>query len=156
MTVRYAEDLRVGETTPLGSFLLTRPELIAFAERWDPQDFHIDPVAAAAGRFGDVIASGVQTLAIFQRLSVLAAEADWAVIAGTRLLDVRFPRPVRPHSTLSGGVRVDSVEFDRERGRALVVKGGWLHDDDGRVLEIRSEALVRCRPEPGTPSLTRE
>ena len=93
-------------SSPLGSFTLTRAELIAFAERWDPQDFHIDPVAAAAGRFGDVLASGVQTLAIFRRLSVLAAESDWA---------------------------------------------GWLHDDDGRVFEIRSEALVRCRTEPETP-----
>jgi acyl dehydratase len=120
-------------------------------ERWDPQDFHVDEAAAAAGRFGDLIASGVQTLAIFQRLSVLAAEADWAVIAGTRLLDVRFPRPVRSGSTLTGGVRVDSVEFDPQRRRALIVKAGWLHNDDGRVLEIRSEALVRCRPEPDTP-----
>jgi acyl dehydratase len=151
MTVRYAEDLRIGETTPLGTFTLTRAELVAFAQRWDPQDFHVDPVAAAAGRFGDVIASGVQTLAIFQRLSVLAAEADWAVIAGTRLLDVRFLRPVRPGCTLSGGVRVDSVTFDQQRRRAAVVRAGWLHDDDGRVFEIRSEALVRCRPEEGMP-----
>jgi acyl dehydratase len=99
--------------------MLTRAELIAFAERWDPQDFHVDPVAAGAGSFGDVIASGEQTLAIFQRLSVLAAEADWAVIAGTRLLDVRFLRPVRPDSTLSGGVRVERTRHDRRPDRPL-------------------------------------
>jgi acyl dehydratase len=76
-----------------------------------------------------VIASGVQTLAIFQRLSVLAAETDWAVIAGTRLLDVRFLRPVRPNSTLSGGVRVDSIEIDQRRQRALVIISRVCHGE---------------------------
>jgi acyl dehydratase len=144
----YAEDLRAGRHIPLGSFTLRRPELLSFAERWDPQDFHIDEGAAAAGRFGEVIASGVQTLAIFQRLSVLAVEHDWAVIAGTRLIEVRFLRPVRADTTLTGGVRVKSVDIDRTRRRATVVKTGWLDDDTDRVFEIESEALVRTRPEP--------
>jgi acyl dehydratase len=145
---KYAEDLRAGQHISLGSFTLSRPELLSFAERWDPQDFHIDEAVAANGRFGDVIASGVQTLAIFQRLSVLAVERDWAVIAGTRLIEVRFLRPVHADTTLTGGVRVKSVDIDRTRRRATVVKAGWLDDGADRVFEIESEALVRSRPKP--------
>ncbi|GAA2365885.1 MaoC/PaaZ C-terminal domain-containing protein [Dactylosporangium salmoneum] len=146
MTARYAEDLAPGETIAFGSYTVTRAEIVAFAEQWDPQSFHVDAEAAARGRFGDVIASGLHTLGVFQRLSVLSAESQWAVIAGVRLVDVRFPRPVRPGVTLTGGVRIESVDVDPSRRRALLVKAGWLDDEEGRVLELRSEALVRCRP----------
>jgi acyl dehydratase len=148
--VRYAEDLVVGETHQLGTYQITRAELLAFARQWDPQSFHIDEAVAAQNRFGDVIASGLHTLAVFQRLSVLAGEATWAVIAGIRLGDVRFPRPVRPDTVLTGGVRVARIDFEPARGRARVARAGWLEDDGGRVLEIESEAYVRCRPSSGT------
>jgi acyl dehydratase len=147
--VRYAEDLVPGETVRLGTYRISRAELIAFARQWDPQSFHVDEAAAARNRFGDVIASGLHTLAIFQRLAVLAGESDWAVIAGIRLSDVRFLRPVRPDTVLTGGVRVARIEVEPGRGRALVARAGWLTDDRGRVLEVESEAYVRCRPSGG-------
>lgn len=147
--VRYAEDLVPGETARLGTYRLSRAELIAFARQWDPQSFHVDEAAAAGNRFGDVIASGIHSLAIFQRLSVLAGESGWAVIAGIRLGDVRFLRPVRPDTVLTGGVRIARVDFSPGRDRALVARAGWLEDDRGRVLEVESEAYVRCRPSAG-------
>ncbi|WP_433062315.1 MaoC/PaaZ C-terminal domain-containing protein [Dactylosporangium sp. CS-033363] len=145
MSIRYADDLRVGDTFALGTYTVSRTELLEFARQWDPQAFHIDAEAAARGPFGDVIASGAHTMAVFQRLSVLGAESEWAVIAGVRLVDVRFPRPVRPDTTLTGGVRIDAIDFDPVKKRALILKAGWLDDDGGRVLEIRSEALLQAR-----------
>jgi acyl dehydratase len=144
---RYAEDIRAGDSAELGSFTLSRAELVSFAERWDPQWFHIDQVAAKGGRFGDVIASGVQSLAIFQRLCIHSPAFNWAVIAGTRLLEVRFRRPVYADTTLYGGIRVKSVDIDQRRHRATVLQDGWLDDAEGRVFDVQMEILVHCRPE---------
>ena len=80
--------------------------------RWDPQDFHIDRAAAADGHFGEVIASGVHTLAIFQRLAVDAVYRDWAVIGGRRLSDIEFLGPVRPGTTLIGTLRIEKNAAD--------------------------------------------
>ncbi|MFY9931589.1 MAG: hypothetical protein WAK82_26665 [Streptosporangiaceae bacterium] len=43
--VRYAEDLVPGETARLGTYRLSRAELIAFARQWDPAVLHVDEAA---------------------------------------------------------------------------------------------------------------
>jgi len=141
----YAEDIAIGAVLDLGTHRVTKRELVEFASRWDPQDFHINDSAGQASRFGTVIASGVHTLAVFQRLSVLAAEQHWHVIAGVELRTVRFLAPVRAGTELAGHLRVDEVVLDRTRGRGLVTKTGWLDDGERRVIELVSDAYVRSR-----------
>lgn len=142
----YAEDLKVGTEIDLGTYLLSREELIAFAKKWDPQPFHIDPGVAATGQFGDVIASGMHTLAVFQRLSILTAENQWAVIAGVQIRNLRFLAPVRPDTELRGWLRIEAVALEPERSRGLVTKRGVVFDGDTRVLEMTSDAYVWMRP----------
>jgi len=55
---RFFEDYTIGATYPCGSFSLSEAEIIEFAVRYDPQVMHTDPVLAARGPFGQVIASG--------------------------------------------------------------------------------------------------
>lgn len=113
----YADELRSGEEIRLGSRFVSRDEIIEFASAWDPQWFHTDPVAASAGHHGAVIASGIHTLAILQRLSVDAFYSRWAVIAGRGFDRLRFTAPVRAGDTVSGTVRVTDVSLDETRGR---------------------------------------
>ena len=43
----YLEDLNVGdEAWSAETFELERDEIVAFAQRWDPQPFHLDEAAA--------------------------------------------------------------------------------------------------------------
>lgn len=69
----YAEDLAVGDILDLGSYKMTVEDLHEFSVQWDPQRFHIDEEFAQKGHFGGIIASGIHSLAIFQRLAVLGA-----------------------------------------------------------------------------------
>ena len=143
----FADDLAVGARYPLGTFTTDREEIVAFAKQWDPQSFHVDAAAAEAGFFGDVIASGIHSLAIAQRLSVLAVLDDWAVIAGRRLRDVEFLAPVRPDDILDGTLVIEAVDFDH-RHRALVSYRVELTNQSAvRVLRLVIEAYVRARPE---------
>ncbi|MEV8195463.1 MaoC/PaaZ C-terminal domain-containing protein [Rhodococcus pyridinivorans] len=140
----WGDEIVVGSRYEFPEYTIGEEDIIAFAEQWDPQWFHIDPEAAGEGSFGGLIASGVQTIAIFQRLSVLAAFQHWQVIAGRRLRDVQFRRPLRPGTTVSGCLRVVEVESDKP-GRALVVVQGELLDDGKSLFTSACEVYVRSR-----------
>lgn len=141
----YAEDLRPGERYDLGSYLLTEDDIVGFASAWDPQFFHLDPAAAAASPFGGLIASGIQTFAIFQKLIVEGHFHDWNIIAGKEIRELRFLRPVRPGDQLTGHFVIDELAFD-DRGRAEFVVRGVLTGQDGKdVLSLVMTALIRRR-----------
>ncbi|MDL9935290.1 MaoC/PaaZ C-terminal domain-containing protein [Gordonia sp. ABSL1-1] len=143
----YADDLQVGRRYELDQYTITEDELVAFASAWDPQDFHIDGDAARSGAFDGLIASGIHTLAIYQRLAVTKTFATWSVIAGRRLDDVRFLRPVRPDDTLTGTIDIVDVVLEPARGRGLVITDAELVNQYGDpVLRARVEAYVRTRP----------
>lgn len=142
-TVVYAEDVRAGDVFELGSYTVTEAELVSFASQWDPQTFHTDRQVAANGYFGGLIASGVHTLAVYQRLTVLGVLSRWSVIAGRTMRQVEFLRPVRAGDTLTGTLTVDAVELD-DRGRGLVTSTGQLVNGAGTpVLRVVVEAYLR-------------
>ncbi len=136
----FAEDLEIGQVIPLGSYSVTEEEIVEFATQWDPQWFHVDKEAAESGVFGGLIASGLHTLSICQKLVVASLYDQWNVIAGKTMRDVSFLRPLRPGDTLSGKVTVDNVVFDN-RARGLVTITAKLVDADGnRVLDVVTDA----------------
>ncbi|WP_420753310.1 MaoC/PaaZ C-terminal domain-containing protein [Rhodococcus sp. O3] len=144
-TLLYAEDLAVGDRIGLGTHTVGEDELVDFARSWDPQWFHTDRDAAESGPFGSLIASGIHTLAVAQRLTVEVAYGRWAVIAGRQLRQVRFLSPVLPGTTLTGTCVIDDVTLD-DRGRGLVTATVTLVDDAGRaVLDGVVESYVRRR-----------
>jgi acyl dehydratase len=139
-----AEDLPVGETIELGDYAVTRDEILEFASRWDPQPHHIDPVFARTTLFGDVIGSGLHTMAIFQSLAVVGAYGHWAIVAGRAIRDINFTSPLRPDSTVRGTLTVDSV-IPHSEERALVVMTGQLLHGDLVVMTKSVDAYVSRR-----------
>jgi acyl dehydratase len=87
--MRYYEDLVEGLVEESGTRTLTRDELITFATQYDPQYFHADGVAAKDSIFGDVIASGIYTMAVWRNsFSIARLSMDlrlaWNVCASRR------------------------------------------------------------------------
>ena len=109
--LKYFEDYALGTTCECGSVSVDEASMVAFAKEFDPQTFHVDPVAATAGPFGGLIASGWHTAALVMRLLVdnyLSAEAS---LGSVGLDELRWPYPVRPDDTLR--VRATVVESRR-------------------------------------------
>ncbi len=145
MTI-YAGAIAPGSSFDLGEYTVDAQDIIDFAERWDPQDFHTDPSSARAEAFGGIISSGIHSLAILHRLSVVAVQQHWAVIAGVELRSVRFLAPVRPGDVLRGSLHVDSVQLNPQRARGLVTKTARLTSDGTEVLRLTTDVLVRTHP----------
>jgi len=146
MTARllFAEELPIGRTLDLGRYAVSEQEILEFSRQWDPQAFHLDPKASAPGFFGGIVASGLHTLSVFQRLAVLGAYRHWDIVAGRTIREVQFLRPVRPGTVLQGFLTVQLVDNTRP-DRALVTKIGQLVDQESVTMTVEVEAYVRRR-----------
>lgn len=141
----HAEDLTVGQEIPFGSWTLSEQDIVDYARTWDPLPMHTDPSWAATGPFGGVIASGLQTMAVYQRLIV---DALWSNAMGKagRGFDMRFRAPVRPGTTLTGAARVVEIAPRPDRGDALVTLHSRLVDGEGQVvLEVKADVIMDLR-----------
>jgi acyl dehydratase len=141
----YAEELPVGEVLDLGTHALTHDDIVRFAAEWDPQAFHVDDVAARAGFFGEVIASGLQTMAVLQRLAVVGAFNRWHIIAGRSIRDVQLTLAVRAGMQLHATMQITAIN-PVDATRSLVTKVGRLDHDGRPVLTMETDAYVRRRP----------
>ncbi|MCO4251239.1 MaoC/PaaZ C-terminal domain-containing protein [Pseudarthrobacter raffinosi] len=136
-----AELIRVGMVADLGTHIMLQDDIVKFGQEWDPLAIHVDANLAAQSSFGEIIASGIHTLAVLQRLSVLGLFQYWAVHAGRRLADVKFLRPVKSGEELRGFARVLEVSLNHP-DRGLVTLEGWFEVKDVKVLEVISETYV--------------
>jgi acyl dehydratase len=149
--LRYFEDYAVGATNECGSVSVDQASIVAFAKEFDPQPFHADPEAAAAGPFGGLIASGWHTAALVMRLLVdnyLSAEAS---LGSPGLDEIRWPYPVRPDDTLR--VRATVVESRRSLSkpdRGIIKTMVEAVNQDGRTV-MRATAInfLLVRPAAG-------
>lgn len=143
---RYFEDLVVGEERESSSHEVVREDMLAFARLYDPQYFHADEAAARDSIFGEVVASGIYTMALWRRLDhEIAADIAW--ICGVAWDDVRFPRAVRAGDRLRARARCISKRESRSAPSRGVVVFEYilLTADDEVVFSCRSTNLVERR-----------
>jgi acyl dehydratase len=110
---KYYEDYEVGDTTEFGERTVTKEEIIEFAEKYDPQQMHVDEEAAAETMFGGLIASGWHTAAVCMRMYV-EHMIDTASQGARGVDELRWIRPVRPGDTLTATAEVVDVYPDEE------------------------------------------
>lgn len=132
---RRLEDYVVGATYALGSIAVEEAEVLAFANRFDPQAFHTDPDAAATGPFGGLIASGWHTTALMMRLYALSYLGDVPSYGSPGVDEVRWPAPVRPGDVLSAQVTVQDRRVFRSKPDRGIVQG---------LVEVFNQTGARC------------
>jgi acyl dehydratase len=147
ITDRYFEDYRPGFVGEYGSITVSQEEVIEFARRFDPQEFHTDPIRAARGPFGGLIASGWHTSALMMRLYADHFVSKVAGLGSPGIDELRWRRPVRPGDTLS--IRVTILEARRSSSkpdRGLVrVQIEVLNQDKEIVMSLKAMTLFLCR-----------
>lgn len=144
---RYFEDYVPGEVYTYGSVTLDEASIIAFARQYDPQSFHVDPVAARDSIYGGLIASGWHTMAVVMRLLVDHVISPASSLGSPGCDELRWLRPVRPGDTLA--VRFEIVSSRRSRSnpdRGLVANRlEVLNQRDEVVMTLRTTLLVKAR-----------
>lgn len=140
--LRFA-DFRVGQKFRSATLTVTAEEIKAFAHAFDPQPFHLDDAAAAAGPFGGLAASGWHTAALTMRLIVEGGLPIAGGILGAGIDELRWLRPVRPGDTIHVESEVVEVIPSTSRpgqGRVRVASRTCL--TDGTVVQSHFATLV--------------
>lgn len=145
--MRYFEDVDVGDTHKFGSYEVTREEIVEFAERWDPQPFHLNEEAARESIFGELVASGWHTAAICMRLLVKHHLSDRASAGARGVDELRWHQPVKPGDTLS--VRTELLDKRPSESRWEIgnvrTKLTGLNQNDEAVISWIGLGMVRRR-----------
>jgi acyl dehydratase len=144
---RYFEDYVAGAVYEYGYASVTEAEIIAFAERFDPQPIHVDPQFAASGPFGGLIASGWHTASLAMRLVVDHYVSRVASLASPGVDELRWPTPVRPGDRLR--LRTTILETRRSRSkpdRGLIrTHAELLNQHDQTTLSLVAMNLIQLR-----------
>jgi len=144
---RHFEDYVPGATATFGPIAVGADEIVEFARRYDPQAIHTDPVVAAAGPFGGLIASGWHTIALVMRALVENYLSTVAALVSPGIDELRWLKPVRPGDVL--WVRITVVEASRSRSkpdRGLVRTAvETLNQDGDAVMTFKAMNLIRAR-----------
>ena len=135
--MQYYEDIQPGAVRDFGSRVFTEEAIIAFARQFDPQLFHIDPVAAKDTPFGGLVASGWHTAAVVMRLLVDSA-IDLEASLGS------------PGFTIRG--RMTCIDKTPSRSRPGIGSARFLveaiNQKDELVMRFTSIGIMRFRNPP--------
>ena len=145
---RYAEDYQAGQVFDVGEHTFTRDEIVAFAQSWDPQPFHVDDAAAAASMFGGLIASGWHVALIMMRMMLRGGFLSSETSLGSPGLEgLKWLRPVRPGDRLSGKVEVTDVRISRSRPDIgfITCVATLRNQSDEEVYWLKSTAIIKSR-----------
>jgi acyl dehydratase len=141
----YFEDLSVGQKFSTQSMMVTETEIKEFAQRFDPQPFHLDDDVARTTLFEGLAASGWHTAAITMRLNVTSGPPIAGGIIGGGG-EITWPTPTRPGDVLHVESEVVEVTPSRSRPeRGMIILRSETANQDGRVVQISIMKLIVFR-----------
>jgi acyl dehydratase len=146
----YFEDFPVGHTIEVGSRTVTEEEIIAFAQQFDPQPFHVDRAAAAGSMFGGIIASGWHTCSMIMRLMVDGFLRDAASLGSPGVDEIRWLKPVRGGDTLTVSTTALEARPSASKADRGVILTEWraINQHGELVATIKAMGMFLRRPQP--------
>ncbi|MFP7170917.1 MaoC family dehydratase [Terribacillus sp. 7520-G] len=135
-------EYKIGQRYETESIKLSKQDIIDFAKVYDPQYMHIDEEKAKEGRFGNLIASGMQTMSTSFKLWVEEGIYGEEVVAGTGMNNVKFIKPVFPDDELR--VIAEVIEtVPKRRGNGIVtIQLNTYNQDEVKVFQAELSALI--------------
>ena len=142
----YFDDLKAGDKFQSETFAVPAKEIIEFAEKFDPQKFHLNAKSAERSIFRGLVASGWHTAAITMRLFVKTLNfAEGAI--GLGVDELRWPHAVRPGDVLRVETEILETRLSQSRPKVGVIRlrNVTLNQKDEVVQTMSASALVPRR-----------
>src|SRR5690349_14417368 len=111
----FLEDFAVGQRFETEGIAVSEADIVAFARQFDPQYFHLDAALAAKSAFGGLVALGLESPAITNRLFFGLNLWERAIIGSPGLEHVRWLIPLRPGDTIRSTVEISAIKRSRSK-----------------------------------------
>jgi acyl dehydratase len=147
VSLLHWEDFAAGTVTRYGPRTITREEIIAFAEEFDPQPMHADEEAARATMMGGLVASGWHTCALAMRMMADGFVLASASMGSPGVEELRWLKPVRPGDSLTLRATVLEMRTSNRRPGMGFVKFAYemLDQTDTCVMTLVSTMMIARR-----------
>lgn len=144
---RYFEDLNVGDLWTSRELLITEEDIIDYARKYDPQPMHIDPIAAASGPHGGIIASGWHITALSLKLFIEAGGYGETPVLGLGTDELRWSRVVHPGDRLTARREVIELRRSQSNPRNGIVRTRiTMTNQDGLIaLSMIATGIITAR-----------
>ena len=97
----HLEDIEVGRPVAFGALEVSKEDIIAYAQAFDPQPIHLDEEAAKRSIVGGLCASGFHSCALLMRMLADDVLAHGTSLGSPGIDEVKWMKPVRPGDRLS-------------------------------------------------------
>lgn len=140
----FWEDIEIGRVLETGSLTLNATDIRSFAEKYDPQPYHLDREAAEASLFGGLCASGWHMSALMMKLVSDRLEEENIPLVGTGEVSwLEWYRPAFDGDSLSARVTVTEKSNPRnETDHGLVGCDIEVHNQDRKKVMALSTLLM--------------
>ncbi|MDH6148443.1 MULTISPECIES: MaoC family dehydratase [Paraburkholderia] len=141
------EDMEVGSSREIGKHVFTREEIVEFAQKFDPQPFHLDEAAAAESPFRGLVASGWHTCSVMMGMLVRKVLADSTSMGSPGIDEIRWLKPVRVGDTITMmNVIVDKRVSQSKPDRGIVsTRWEGINQHGETVITVRSNGMFGLR-----------
>lgn len=140
------EDFVPGRVFDLGTTVVDRDEMVAFARRFDPQPFHLDEAAAASSIFKGLAASGWFTAGLWMRAYVDGVLARSTGLGSPGGENIAWPAPVFAGDELRATLEiVDARRSASRQGLGLVTLLATMHRGDDLVYRATFTGMFQTR-----------
>jgi acyl dehydratase len=156
--VKFFEDIQVGDVFEVGRYTFTADNIKAFANRFDPQPFHIDEEAAARSHFGALVASGWHTALAWMRLMIdhrrrmdeaMLARGEPVASIGPALgfRELKWLKPVYVGDIIEYKSEVTELRLSNSRPRfgLMTFRSTGVNQNGEPVLSLISTTFVERR-----------
>jgi acyl dehydratase len=146
MTGLYLEDFYIGRRFVTEPVTLSEEDILKFANKYDPQPFHIDKNIAENSIYGGLIASGFQTIAVGAGQWLRTGLQEGTGMGGPGLRDIRWLAPVRPEDTLETTVEIaNSRESISKPDRGLVWFSYTMRSNNEVIATFTAIIIIKKR-----------
>lgn len=141
------EALKPGAQLRTGSHILTEPEILEFAGKYDPQPMHLDETAAKDGPFGQLVASGWHVLSVTMRLVVEANPFGNAHFVGAGVNNILFRKPLLPNTSIHVETTVKKVRPSTKGNRVHASLTALTKDSVSGEIIVSQDWEILVYPE---------
>jgi acyl dehydratase len=146
--MKHHDDFAVGQAIALGSHLVTAEDIIAFAQEFDPQEFHLSEAAGRASLLGGLAASGWHVSSILMNLLATGWLNHTHSLGSNHIPEMKWVRPVFAGETVTATLKILEKRVSSKRpDMGIFVSLAELRNSDGELkTEMRAVTFMRVRP----------
>nr|WP_249177316.1 MaoC family dehydratase [Burkholderia ambifaria] len=141
------EDLEVGSTTEIGRYTFEPDDIKTFAQRYDPQPFHLDEEAGKASPFGGLVASGWHTCSVFMSLLIKKLGPDSTSMGSPGIDSIRWLKPVRAGDTITMLQKIHDKRVSASKPDRGIVSTEWIgiNGAGDTVISVHTKVIFGLR-----------